>query len=82
MAAPRREWWEEELRLLAPIMQRHLREGYMAAAESAARQLPAIAATKLTGRWLNEPPGGARVIQPRACQGTAKRPRRSLKRHQ
>ena len=42
MAAPRREWWEEELRLLAPIMQRHLREGYMAAAESAAR-MPAIA---------------------------------------
>lgn len=54
MAAPRREWWEEELRLLAPIMQRHLREGYMAAAESAARQLPAIARYQIDWALVNE----------------------------
>jgi SPP1 gp7 family putative phage head morphogenesis protein len=54
VAAPRREWWEEELRLLAPIMQRHLREGYMAAAESAARQLPAIARYQIDWALVNE----------------------------
>ena len=54
MSYPRREWWEEELRLLAPIMQRHLREGYMAAAESAARQLPAIARYQIDWALVNE----------------------------
>lgn len=51
---PDLEWWENERLILRPILENFLRQTAMAAAESAARQLPAVARYQVDWALVNE----------------------------